>query len=120
MPYYSSVGLDVRRIKTIKDPKTEDPIASRTRVKVTKNKVGIPYRQCEFDIEYGIGVPRENCLIDLGEQFGLIKKSGAWFADTKTGENIGQGAAKAAAFLRENPERAAELEKEIMEAATSE
>ena len=114
VPYYSSVGLDVRRIATIKDPKTDDPIASRTKVKVVKNKVGIPYRQCEFDIEYGIGVPRENRLLDLGLTYGLMLQKGAWFASAKTGENIGQGKAKAAAFLKDNPEFADELETEIL------
>lgn len=114
--YYSSVRLDVRRIATLKDSEDE-AIANRTKVKVVKSKVGRPYQSCEFDIEYGVGVPRENCLVDLGVQYGLIVKKGAWFASAD-GENLGQGKAKATAHLVATPELADELERRIKEIAS--
>lgn len=116
VPYYSSVGLDVRKIRTDKD-KNDDPFSSRTKVKVVKSKVGIPYKVCEFDLEYGVGVPRANCIIDLGVEYGLIIQKGAWFA-TANGENIGQGKQNAIAWLNGHPEESAEIERQILEAVS--
>jgi len=109
--YYSSVRLDIRRIQTIK--KGEEATANRTRVKVVKNKLATPYRQAEFDLVYGIGVPKEGALLDCAIDFGVVKKSGAWI--TYAGEHIGQGRDKACVNLKEKPELYESIYKEVME-----
>jgi recombination protein RecA len=100
LKFYSSVRLDIRRVEAIKDG--AEVVGSRTRVKVVKNKCAPPFRQAEFDIEYGKGISREGSLLDVGVELGLIKKSGAWF--TYEGEQLGQGREKVKEFLRETPE----------------
>ena len=70
------------------------------RAKIVKNKVAPPFRQAEFDIEYGVGISSEGCLIDLGIEHGIVQKSGAFFS--YDGERLGQGRNNAKAFLREN------------------
>ncbi|HET6923293.1 MAG TPA: recombinase RecA [Anaeromyxobacteraceae bacterium] len=97
--FYASLRLDIRRIGQIKEG--EAVVGSRTRVKVVKNKVAPPFREAEFDIRYGTGIDRCAEAVDLGAEWGLLEKQGAWFA--LGGERIGQGRERAAAFLRENP-----------------
>jgi recombination protein RecA len=109
LKFYSSVRLDIRRIEAIKDG--ADVIGSRTRVKVVKNKCAPPFRQAEFDIEYGKGISREGSLLDVGVELGFVKKSGAWF--TYEGEQLGQGREKAKEFLRETPELMIEINERI-------
>ena len=109
LKFYSSVRLDIRRIESIKDG--VEVVGNRTRVKVVKNKVAPPFRQCEFDIMYGKGISREGSLLDVGVDLGLIKKSGAWF--TYEGEQLGQGRENAKAFLAENPELMVEISERI-------
>ncbi|MDP9408155.1 MAG: recombinase RecA [Actinomycetota bacterium] len=111
LKFYASVRLDVRRIETLKDG--SEAVGNRTRVKVVKNKVSPPFRQAEFDIVYGHGISREGSLIDVGVEQGLMRKSGAWY--TYDGDQLGQGKENARAFLRDNPDLAAELEKKIKE-----
>ena len=111
LKFYSSVRLDVRRIETLKDG--TEPVGSRTRVKVVKNKVAPPFKQAEFDILYGIGISREGGLIDMGVEQGFVRKSGAWY--TYDGDQLGQGKENARAFLRDNPDLADEIEKRIKE-----
>lgn len=111
LKFYASVRLDVRRIETLKDG--TEPVGSRTRVKVVKNKVAPPFKQAEFDILYGIGISREGGLIDLGVDQGFVRKAGAWY--TYDGDQLGQGKENARAFLRDNPDLADELEKRIKE-----
>ncbi len=111
LKFYASVRLDVRRIETLKDG--SEPVGSRTRVKVVKNKVSPPFKQAEFDILYGIGISREGGLIDMGVEQGLVRKSGAWY--TYEGDQLGQGKENARAFLRDNPDLANEIEKRIKE-----
>lgn len=111
LKFYSSVRLDVRRIETLKDG--SEPVGSRTRVKVVKNKVSPPFKQAEFDILYGIGISREGGLIDMGVEQGIVRKSGAWY--TYEGDQLGQGKENARSFLRDNPDLANELEKRIKE-----
>ena len=111
LKFYASVRLDVRRIETLKDG--SEPVGSRTRVKVVKNKVSPPFKQAEFDILYGIGISREGGLIDMGVEQGFVRKSGAWY--TYEGDQLGQGKENARAFLRDNPDLADELEKRIKE-----
>ncbi|TXH40409.1 MAG: recombinase RecA [Actinobacteria bacterium] len=111
LKFYSSVRLDVRRIETLKDG--SDPVGSRTRVKVVKNKMAPPFKQAEFDILYGQGISREGGLIDMGVEHGFVRKSGAWY--TYEGDQLGQGKENARAFLRDNPDLADEIEKRIKE-----
>jgi recombination protein RecA len=109
LKFYSSVRLDIRRIEAIKDG--VEVVGNRTRVKVVKNKVAPPFKQCEFDIGYGKGISREGSLLDVGVDLGLVKKSGAWY--TYDGEQLGQGRENAKAFLTENPEIMMEISERI-------
>jgi recombination protein RecA len=112
LKFYASVRLDIRRIGAIK--KGEEVIGSQTRVKVVKNKVAPPFRQCEFDILYDQGVSKEGELVDLGSNAGIIEKSGAWYSYNK--ERIGQGKDNARQFLKEHPAIAADIESRIRQA----
>jgi len=109
LKFYASVRLDIRRIGAIK--RGDEVIGNETRVKVVKNKVAPPFKQCEFEILYGEGSSREGELIDLGVKNGLIEKSGAWYSYNE--ERIGQGKDNVRGFLRENPEMAAEIDKRL-------
>ena len=111
LKFYASVRLDVRRIETLKDG--TEPVGSRTRVKVVKNKVAPPFKQAEFDILYGAGISREGGLIDMGVEQSFIRKAGAWY--TYDGDQLGQGKENARSFLRDNPDLADEIEKRIKE-----
>jgi recombination protein RecA len=107
LKFYASVRLDVRRIDTIKDG--AEAIGSRTKVTVVKNKLASPFRRAEFDIIWGRGISRTGELLDLGLEFGVLKKSGAWF---KFGDDmIGQGK-EAARRALEKPE----LQQQIVDA----
>ena len=96
LKFYSSVRLDVRKIENLKDG--TEVVGSRTRVKVVKNKVAPPFRQCEFDIMYGKGISKEGSLIDVGVDLEIVKKAGAWF--TYEGEQLGPGPRERAAVPR--------------------
>jgi recombination protein RecA len=109
LKFYASVRLDVRRIETLKDG--QEAVGNRTRVKVVKNKVASPFKQAEFDILYGQGISREGSLIDLGVDQGIVRKSGAWY--TYESDQLGQGKENARTFLRDNPDLADEIEKQI-------
>jgi recombination protein RecA len=112
LKFYSSVRLDVRKIENLKDG--TEVVGSRTRVKVVKNKVAPPFRQCEFDIMYGKGISKEGSLLDVGVDTEIVKKSGAWF--TYEGEQLGQGRENARQFLAEHPEVTADIERRVREA----
>src|SRR5690242_19894932 len=112
LKFYSSVRLDVRKIDNLKDG--TDVVGSRTRVKVVKNKVAPPFRQCEFDIMYGKGISKEGSLLDVGVDLEIVKKSGAWF--TYEGEQLGQGRENARQFLAEHADTALEIDRRIREA----
>jgi recombination protein RecA len=111
LKFYSSQRLDIRRIETLKEG--TDAVGNRVRVKVVKNKVAAPFRQAEFDIEYGAGISSEGCILDLGLEHNLVQKSGSFFSYGD--ERIGQGRNNAKAYLRENPKVAQELEAKIYE-----
>ncbi len=111
LKFYSSVRLDIRRIASIKSG--ESVVGNRTRVKVVKNKVAPPFRQCEFDIMYGEGISRVGDLIDLGLELGVIEKSGTWYSFGP--DRIGQGRENAKVFLKENPDIAEGLETTLRE-----
>ncbi len=109
LKFYSSIRVDIRRISAIKEG--DVVTGSRAKVKVVKNKVAAPFRQAEFDIDYGEGISRPGELIDLGVEHKLVIKSGAWFAYGDV--RLGQGRENAKQFLRDNPDIAAEIEEKL-------
>lgn len=111
LKFYASVRLDIRRIGAIK--RGDEVVGNETRVKVVKNKVAPPFKQCEFEILYGEGSSREGELIDLGVKLGYVNKAGAWYSYGE--ERIGQGKDNSRQFLKEHPEMAAEIEHKIRE-----
>jgi len=111
LKFYSSMRLDIRKIGAIKHG--QDVIGNRTRVKIVKNKVAPPFREAEFDIIFGEGISRENDLIDLASNGGIIEKSGAWYS--YGGERLGQGKENTRLFLKENPDLLTKIEDEIRE-----
>lgn len=86
-------------------------VGNRTRAKVVKNKVAPPFKTAEFDVMYGEGISKEGTLLDLATNMDIIQKSGAWYS--YKGNRISQGREAAKAFLRENQEIAAEIDKII-------
>ncbi|EJE0614137.1 recombinase RecA [Campylobacter coli] len=109
LKFYASVRLDVRKVATLKQ--NEEPIGNRVKVKVVKNKVAPPFRQAEFDVMFGEGLSREGELIDYGVKLDIVDKNGAWFSYKD--KKLGQGRENSKAFLKENPEIADEITKEI-------
>jgi len=105
LKFYSTVRLDIRRIASIKDG--QDVIGSRTRVRVVKNKVAPPFRDCEFDIVYGKGISASGELLDMAVDRNIIEKSGAWFS--YEGARLGQGRENARKFIEENAALAQEI-----------
>jgi recombination protein RecA len=116
LKFYASQRLDIRRIETLKEG--TEAIGNRVRVKVVKNKVAAPFRQAEFDIEYGQGISSEGCLLDLGMEHDIVKKSGSFFSYGD--ERLGQGRNNAKGYLREHPEMARDIERRIYEAVGAE
>lgn len=112
LKFYASQRLDIRRIETLKDG--TEAVASRSRVKVVKNKVAAPFRQAEFDIEYGTGISREGELLDFGVEHGILTKSGSFFSYGEA--RLGQGRNNAKQFLLDNPELASGIEEKIRDA----
>ncbi len=113
LKFYASVRLDVRRIQAIKSG--VEVVGSRTRVRVTKNKVAPPFHEAEFDIMYNEGISREGDIVDLGVQMEIITKRGAFLSYGD--QRIGQGRENAKAYLKQHPETAAEIEAAIREQA---
>ena len=109
LKFYSSVRLEIRRGEQIKDG--TQAVGNRTSIKVVKNKVAPPFRNCEVEIIYGEGISFLGELVDLGVQMGVIDKAGAWFS--YNGNKIGQGREKAKEFLKNNPDIAKEIEDKI-------
>jgi recombination protein RecA len=109
LKFYSSIRLDIRRIGSVK--KDDEVIGNETRIKVVKNKVAPPFKEAVFEILYGEGVSFFGELIDLGVQYGLLKKSGSWYAYGD--EKLGQGKENVRSFLAEHPEKAQQLEAQI-------
>jgi recombination protein RecA len=108
--FFADMRLEVRK-KDIKD--AGERVGNRVKVKVVKNKLAPPFKEAEFDVIYGEGISKEGELLDLGEQLGIIQKSGAWYSygDKK----LGQGRERAREFLRNNKEIAEEIERQIKE-----
>ncbi|MES1241466.1 MAG: recombinase RecA [Acidobacteriota bacterium] len=111
LKFYSSVRVDIRRIASLKDG--EEVTGSRAKVKIVKNKCAAPFRQAEFDIDYGEGISRLGELIDLGVEHKMVVKSGAWYSYGDL--RLGQGRDNSKNFLRENPDLADELEMKLRE-----
>jgi len=109
LKFYASQRLDIRRIETLKDG--NEAVGNRVRVKVVKNKVAAPFRQAEFDIEFGKGISTAGCLIDLGIEHSIVTKSGSFFSYGE--ERLGQGRNNAKAYLEEHSEMATEIEQRI-------
>jgi recombination protein RecA len=112
LKFYSSQRLDIRRIETLKDG--TEAIGNRVRVKVVKNKVAAPFRQAEFDIEFGKGISTSGCILDLGLEHNVVSKSGSFFSYGD--ERLGQGRGNAKVFLDEHPEIAKEIDAKVYEA----
>ena len=113
LKFYASMRLDIRRADTLKD--ADGAMGNRTKAKVVKNKLAPPFKQAEFDILFGEGISQEGCILDMGVQFDIIGKSGAFFS--YDGNKIAQGREKARLYLKENTEIRAEIEQKIRDAA---
>jgi recombination protein RecA len=110
LKFYASQRLDIRRIQTLKGS-DGDAVGNRVRVKVVKNKVAAPFRQAEFDIEFGKGIATTGCLLDLGVRYGVLGKAGAHYSYDR--QRLGRGRAEVRSFLGEHPEIAAEIERGV-------
>ena len=113
LKFYASMRLDIRKMDTLKD--AEGAMGNRTKAKVVKNKLAPPFRQAEFDIVFGEGISQEGCIMDMGVQYDIIGKSGAFYS--YNGAKIAQGREKLRLFLRDNPEVKAEIEQKIRDGA---
>ena len=112
LKFFSTVRIDIRRIDSIKSG--NEVIGNRVRAKVVKNKVAAPFRQAEFDIMYGTGISKEGSILDMGVEYGIVRKSGAWY--TYELERLGQGREAAKATLAGNPDLRAEIEGKVRSA----
>ncbi len=112
LKFYASVRIDVRKADSLKD--SDGAYGSHTKAKIVKNKVAPPFKTAEFDIIFGKGISHGSCLVDLGLQYDIIQKSGAWFS--YNGEKIAQGREKAVAYLESNIEVANEVKQRILDA----
>jgi recombination protein RecA len=111
LKFYASQRLDIRRIETLKDG--TEAVGNRVRVKVVKNKVAAPFRQAEFDIEFGTGISSSGCILDLGIEHSIVTKSGSFFSYGD--ERLGQGRNNAKAYLDTHQEVAKEIEAKVYE-----
>ena len=111
LKFYASVRMDVRKGEAIKEG--GEIIGNRTRVKIVKNKVAPPFKECQFDIMYGEGISRTGEVLDLAVDMDIAKKGGAWFSygDMK----LGQGRDNAKQFLKDHPDIMKEIEDKIKE-----
>lgn len=109
LKFYASVRIDIRRIGAIKEG--DKVVGNRTKVKLVKNKVAPPFRECEFDIMYGEGISREGDLLDLAVTNNIVEKSGAWFS--YSGERLGQGRENVKNMLKENTEMYDRIEHDV-------
>ena len=109
LKFYSSVRLDIRRIKTITEG--DSSIGSRTRVKIVKNKVAPPFKVVEFDIMYGTGISKSGVILDTAVEKDIVDKAGSWFS--YEGEKLGQGRENVKTYLEENPDIMNEIEGKI-------
>ncbi len=111
LKFYSSIRLDIRRSEQIK--LGTEIIGNKTTVKVVKNKMAPPFKTCQVDIMYGVGISREGELVDLAVEAGALEKSGAWYS--YDGEKIGQGKENVKEYLKQNPKVSDDLYKKVRE-----
>ena len=111
LKFYASVRIDVRKSDVLKN--ANGTYGNHTKAKIVKNKVAPPFKTAEFDIIFGKGVSQASCIIDLGVEYEIIQKTGAWFS--YNGEKIAQGREKAIDYIENNPEIALEIKDKIME-----
>lgn len=116
LKFYSSVRLDIRRIKTITEG--DNSIGSRTRVKIVKNKVAPPFKIVEFDIMYGKGISKAGVLLDTAVDLEIIDKAGSWYSYGD--EKLGQGRENVKAMLEENAELAKDIDEKVRAAFKNE
>ncbi|HEX9962563.1 MAG TPA: recombinase RecA, partial [Pyrinomonadaceae bacterium] len=109
LKFYASLRLDIRRIGAIKEG--DRHVGNRTKVKMVKNKVAPPFRECEFDIMYGEGISKEGDMLDLAVTNNIVEKSGAWFS--YKGERLGQGRENVKNSLKENTELRDRIEYDV-------
>ncbi len=112
LKFYSSIRIDIRKVTTLKDG--DEAIGNQVRVKIIKNKVAPPFRKAEFEITFGEGISKIGEIVDLGVEYGVIKKSGSWYSYQET--KLGQGRDATKNLLRENTELCNEIEALIREA----
>lgn len=112
LKFYSSVRLEVRRAEQLKQG--QDIVGNRTKIKVVKNKVAPPFKVAEVDIMYGKGISREGEIVDLGAEYEVLQKSGAWYS--YDGERIGQGRENIKTYLKENSAVRDEIDQKIRKA----
>jgi recombination protein RecA len=106
LKFYASVRIDIRKAEAIKVGNLIT--GSRTKIKITKNKVAPPFRNCEVDVMFGEGISKDGDIMDLGLELGLINKSGSWFSYGE--QRLGQGRENVKAYLKEHPEICHEIE----------
>lgn len=109
LKFYSTIRLDVRRVESVKQ--AGEVVANKTRVKVVKNKIAPPFKQCEFDITFGEGINAIGEIVDIGVEQGIISKAGAWYSYEGSKFSGREGAKK---FLTENPEICNEIREKIV------
>jgi recombination protein RecA len=109
LKFYSSVRIEMRRSQTIKDG--DKLIGSTAKVKVVKNKVAAPFRNCQFDIMYGTGISQSGCILDMAEETGIVDRAGSWYSYGDV--RLGQGRENSKEFLRDNPEVMEEIDNKI-------
>lgn len=109
LKFYATIRMDIRRQEALKQG--QDIVGNKTRVKIVKNKVSPPFKMADFDIMYGEGISREGSIVDIGTEMEIINKSGAWYS--YNGERLGQGRENVKEYLKQNPDKANELERQI-------
>jgi len=111
LKFYSAVRIEIRRVGALKEG--EETTGNRCRAKVAKNKVAPPFKRCEFDMLFRCGISREGDLLDLGVEHGVLEKAASWYSWGET--RLGQGRENSRRLLEQNPDMAAEIEKQIMD-----
>jgi len=116
LKFYTSIRMDIRRIATLK--KGDQPVGTRVRVKIVKNKVAAPFRQAEIDLLFEEGVSHIGSVLDLANNYNITHQSGSWIIYGE--EKLGQGRENARLFLKENPKIRDEIETKINQHVTQE